>query len=303
MAVRAALGASHLTLMRQLLTESLLLASFGAGVGLALAAWGLKLLPGLGSAILPLPRLDEVRLDASALGVTLAATLLTAVLCGLLPALGATKVKLTAAIKEGGRGRAGEAERRRVGRALVVTEIAFAFVLLAGAGLLLKSFARLLAVSPGFRAEGVLTMGVYLPETRYEQAQARTTGHRRILERMAELPGVESAAFISELPLRKRFDHSPLVIEGQPPAPPGQEPVVYCSAVTNDYFRVMRVPLVAGRVFTEREVWEKSGLAVVNETMARRSGGKPSGPSAGWCGQGRGKARATGRRSSAWSAT
>ena len=269
LAMRAALGATRLALARLLLAESLLLAAFGAGVGWLLASGSLRLLPALQSETLALPRLAEISLNRQSLLFTIALAMLVGLIFSLAPLLNLRRLNLNASLKDGGRGGA-DTSQRRASRWLVIAEVTVAVVLLVDAGLLLRSFQRLLEIPPGFRVEGVVTAGLYIPETRYKEGAPRAQFYERLLARLAQLPGVESAAAVSELPLRKRFDRSPLFVEGASLPPPGQEPTVYWSAVTTDYFRTLDIPLLAGRAFTPQEAWQPSRLVVVNRALAER---------------------------------
>ncbi len=265
-AIRSALGASRRRLVRQLLTESLLLALVGGAVGVLLAYWGLDLL--LSLAPENLPRMRDVSLDARALGYTFAVTLLTGVIFGLAPALQSSNPDLNETLKEGGRGSTG-GRRQRVRSLLVVTEVALALVLLAGAGLMLKSFWRLQQVDPGFNAENALVVNVNLPPSKYADAQQQAAFFRQLLERTATLPGVQAVGATQSMPIINDFILG-LVIEGRPPAAPGDEPSTNYYAISPDYFRAMGIPLIRGRAFTERDTTGAPRVAIVNETFARR---------------------------------
>ncbi|HVF44358.1 MAG TPA: ABC transporter permease [Pyrinomonadaceae bacterium] len=266
-AVRLALGASRARVVRQLLTESLLLALAGGALGVGLSVWLTELLIALSPR--NTPRLDEAGMDARVLLFALGATLLTGFVFGLAPALSASKADLNDALKEGGRGMA-EARGRARGL-LVVAEIAVSLVLLVGAGLLVKSFVRLQRVAPGFDASNVLTMRVSLPGARYPEASKKAEFYAALVERLKSLPGVESAAATLSLPLNgSNFSVGrAFVREGRPLAPEESQNATY-SVVTPDYFKAMRVPVVAGRAFGDRDDAGSTMVAVVNETLARR---------------------------------
>jgi len=267
-AVRAALGASRARIVRQLLVESLILSALGAGLGLLLASFGIDALAAIyGDAI---PRFAEVQINTPALFFTLGLSILTALAFGLAPALRATKFDINAALKDGARGgvTAG-ARRHRLRSALVVSEIALSLVLLVGAGLLIQSFLRLRAVEPGFELDRVLTMEVSLPFATYGEPQQRTNFYRQTLERIAALPGVESASATQSLPFRPTMLTDAVIIEGQPAPPAGQEPFIRGTSITADYFRTMGMRLVSGRAFTEQETWE-GGSVIINQSFARR---------------------------------
>jgi putative ABC transport system permease protein len=266
-AVRLALGASRVRVVRQLLTESLLLALAGGAVGVGLSVWLTELLVALNPK--NTPRLDEVSVDARVLLFALGAAILTGVVFGLAPALQASKTSLGEALKEGGRGMA-EARGRARGL-LVVAEIAVSLVLLVGAGLLVKSFLRLQKVSPGFDASNVLTMRVSLPGARYPEPSKKAEFYASLTERLKSLPGVESAAATLSLPLNgSNFSMwRGFVREGRPLAPEEADNASY-AVVTPDYFRVMRVPLLRGRDFTDRDDAGSTMVAVVSEPLARK---------------------------------
>jgi putative ABC transport system permease protein len=268
-AVRLALGASRMRVARQMLTESLLLALAGGAAGVGLSVWLTELLVALSPR--NTPRLDETSLDARVLLFALGATLLTGLVFGLAPALQASKASLNEALKEGGRGVA-EARGRGRGRGLlVVAEIAISLVLLVGAGLLVKSFLRLQQVNPGFDASHVLTMRVALPGARYPDANKKAEFYASLVERVKALPGVETAAATLSLPLNGS-NYSvwrAFIREGRPLAPEESENAAY-SVVTPDYFRALRIPLVRGRAFTDRDDAGSAMVAVINEPLARK---------------------------------
>jgi putative ABC transport system permease protein len=230
-------------------------------------AWlGLDLLGRLAFAFLP--RSSEIRLDLRVLGFTLLVSLLTGVVFGLAPAAQALKTDMQAALKDGGKGSAQGFGGNWTRNALVVTEIAAAFVLLIGAGLLMKSYARLQSVDPGVKPEHVLTAKLSLAPERYADADALRSFQGRLLERVAAVPGVESAGLTSHLPVEEYGTNGNVRVEGKTYAP-NQEPLVELRVVSPDYFRAMGVPLVRGRVFDERDTKDSPVGVVVNETMAR----------------------------------
>jgi putative ABC transport system permease protein len=272
-AVRVALGASRWRIFRQLLTESLLLSLCGAVVGAALSVWGVEwlttLLAGNSTSFsAKLPRLNEIKVDTVALGFTLAISLLTSVLFGLAPALAASRPDLNDALKESGRGTAGG--RRRLRETLVVAELALALVVLIGAGLLISSFVKLQAVDPGFNPRNLLTMTVSLAGASQYVGPSREAFYRQLTEKLATLPGVESASAINHLPLAGDWWGNWLAIEGRPLPQPGKELEVIWRVSRPDYFRTMGVPLRAGRDFTERDTADAPGVVILNETLARR---------------------------------
>ena len=268
-ALRTALGAGRRRIIRQLLTESLLLASSGGVVGLALSLFLTDLLIAISPA--DVPRLDEIGLDARVLGFTVGVVCLVGLLFGLAPALQASKTDLNDALKEGGRSSTEGRGRNRVRALLVVSEIALSLLLLIGAGLLIKSFVLLRDVNPGFDAENVLTMRISLPAARYTEPQQQANFYRELTERVSALPGVEVAGATVSLPLGgSNFSVGrSFVREGRPLATENSLDADYFVA-TPDYFKTMRIPVKAGRAFTERDTVETPPVVLVNETLARR---------------------------------
>jgi putative ABC transport system permease protein len=265
--IRAALGAGRNRLIRQLLTESVLLSLLGGACGLLLALWGIELLQTLKPA--NLPRLSTVGIDGTVLFFTLAVSVLTGLVFGLVPALNASRLDVNEALKEGGRSATAGRARHRFSNVLVVSEIALALVLLVGAGLLIKGFWRLRSVEPGFAADNLLTMRVELPEARYKEIPRQTQFRERALEAVNALPGVE-AAMVSEIPLSGDSLFHNFLIEGRPPISPGEEPELYTRTIAGDYFRTMRIPLLKGRDFTKEDREGSPLVGVINEAMARQ---------------------------------
>ena len=271
MAVRAAMGAGRVRLLRQLLTESVLLSLLGGAAGLALAVWGVDALLALSPA--DLPRVDEVTIDLRVLAFTFIVAALTGVLFGLVPALKASRIDLTLSLKEGSRSVAGGGASQRLRSLIVVAEIALSLVLLVGAGLLMRSFVRLTRVDPGFDPHNVLTMKMTIPRTKYKDGNAAAAFYQQLLERIKALPGVESAAGISQLPLSGDYWGGTLTFEGVTAnAERGNLASfeVDQRAITPEYFTTMRTPLLEGRFFTSQDVRSKPNVAIVDETLARR---------------------------------
>ncbi|MGH9937775.1 MAG: ABC transporter permease [Blastocatellia bacterium] len=269
-AIRSALGASGWRIVRQALTESLLLALIGGVVGLLLAVWASDLIVRFGPE--NVPRLNEVSLDPQiapgVLGFTLLITLLTGVLFGLAPALQSARVSLIEALNESGRASgAGGREDSRLRNALVILETALAVVLLVGAGLLINSFVRLLRTPPGFNPEGVIVARTTLPAARYPEAERGKAVYRQALERIATLPGVQQVSVASTLPLASDWQIG-VRIEG---GGESEYYMPYGSWVSNDHFRAMGIPLKSGRAFTDEDRADTTPVVVINETMARRS--------------------------------
>ena len=266
-AIRAALGAGRGRVMRQLLTESTLVALAGGAAGLLLAGWGVNFLVRINED--KIPRAYEIGLDWNVVAFTAGVALLTGLVFGLGPAFRAARVDLHDTLKEGGRG--GSAGMRRgVRGALVVAEVSLAVVLLVGAGLLVRSFVSLQHVSPGFRPEHVLAMQVSLPLNSYKEPQQRAAFYRQALERIGALPGVRAAGATSVLPMSGQTQSGSFNIEGRPVAPNEPRPHGDRWSVTHDYFRAMGIPLLRGRYFSERDAEDAPGVAIVDEAMARK---------------------------------
>ena len=267
-AVRAALGASRFRIIRQLLTESLLLSLIGGGVGLLLSLWLTKLLIALSPP--NSPRFDEIRPDARVFAFTLGLTVITGLVFGLAPALQAARVDLNERLKEAGRG-AGGGSHNRLRSLMMVSEIALSFMLLVGAGLLIKSFMHLREVSPGFNPANVLSVRVGIPGAKYAQGEPRTQVLRQLEEHIESLPGVQSAGAILSLPLGgDTFNVGRSYIrEGQPATPEESRNATYLVA-TPDYFQTLNIPLISGRGFTDQDTEQTTKVVVVNESMARQ---------------------------------
>jgi putative ABC transport system permease protein len=262
-AVRCALGASRGRVVRQLLTESVLLAFAGGTLGLGVAAGGMTAL----RAVLPerAPRVGEVALDGAVLAFTFLVALGTGILFGLLPALQTARVDSAQTLKEGGRGGTAGGRRQRIRALLVVSEVSLALVLLVGAGLLLKSFVHVLRADPGFEPEGALTLTVSLPPASYDAPAKRAAFFDRVLEGLERVPGVE--AYGSTAPLLGHWQTS-FTAEGQPEAPPGQAPSTDITRVSPGLIRAMGMRLVRGRDFTDRDREGQPLVCIVDETMA-----------------------------------
>jgi putative ABC transport system permease protein len=267
-AIRTALGAGRARIVRQLLVESLLLAIIGGGFGLLLALWGLEVLPALG--VEKIPRLREIALDRWVLGFTLVMSLLTVVIFALAPAFQAVKFDLQAALKEGRRTSAVGKSRRRLRNALVVTEVALSLVLLAGAGLLIRSFWRLQQVETGLRAEYLLTMRLFPPESAYPGDLQVAAFYENLLQRVRSLPGVTDAAAASGVPIGEGNTATETQIEGlRDPSDLVRSRIAEFRVVSPGYFRTMGIRLVRGRLLENSDQELSAPVAVINETMAR----------------------------------
>jgi putative ABC transport system permease protein len=266
--IRAALGAGRWRLVRQLLTESVLVSLAGGALAVLLAIWGTSLLVSLKPA--NLPRLVEIGIDARVLGFTFGISLLTGVIFGLLPAWTAARGGVNEALKEGGRGATAGGARQRLRSTFVVAELAVALVLLVGAGLLIKTFWRLRSVEPGFNSDHLLTMRVELPEAHYQRVNPQTQFRTRALAEINSVPGVK-AAMVSELPLSGDSLNHEFVIDGRPPIAPGDEPSLETRSIMGDYFQTMKIPLRAGRDFGPQDFDAKApAVGIANETMVHQ---------------------------------
>ena len=267
-AIRLALGAGRTQLIRQMLSESLLLAVVGAFAGVMLAYWGIDLLRSIGAQTVP--RIGEVSVDLRVLLVTLGVSVGTGIIFGLVPALASGKPELTEALKEGGRGSTSGVRRNRIRNALVIGEVAVALVLLVGAGLLLKSFARLQSVDPGFNPKNVLTMEIALPLLKYPAGKPVTDFFAEATRRVKTLPGVEAASFTTILPLSGTNSDSSFSIEGFDSAAQKVYPDEEIRTVTPEYFSALKVPLLRGRFFNESDQPDAPWVVIVNKTFAEK---------------------------------
>jgi putative ABC transport system permease protein len=265
MIVRVALGAGQRRIVQQILTESVLLSLLGGVVGLLFAQWGVDVL----LALKPenLPRLEAISLDARVLGFALLVSILTGVLFGLAPAWSATRVNVSEALKEGERGGV-SAMRHRMRSALIVFEMALAFLLLVGAGLLIKSFWHLRSVQPGFNPDNLVTLRVNLPEKRYKEILQQTQYRQAMLTEVNAVPNVQ-AALVSELPLSGDSLNHDFTREGWT-LPQGEEPNVETRSIEGDYFKVMQIPLRAGREFTPHDNASAPLVGIVNEALVKQ---------------------------------
>ncbi len=269
MAVRAALGAGRLRVARQLLTESVLLSLTGGGLGLMMAFWGVWALGQWSGA--SLPAMHGIGIDAWVLAFTLGVSVITGLAFGLAPAVQAWRTDVNAALKEEGRGDTG-GHRKWLRHFLVVSQVALALVLLIGAGLLIKSFSRLMEVNPGFRTDDVLTFQVTLTEGKSSPQKVNFV--EQIVERLKALPGVQAAAATDSLPLTPFERITPAEIEGRPPIDlsklkPGEVRPVSRPTVTLDYFNAMGIPVKNGRAFTSQDARPAAGVVIVNEAFEK----------------------------------
>ena len=268
-AVRTALGASRLRIIRQLLTESVLLSVIGGVVGLGLSVWLTRLLIAISPA--NSPRFDEIRMDAPVFLFTLGVTVVTGLVFGLAPALQTSRLDLNETLKESGRRGSGGERHNRLGSLLIVSEIALSFMLLVGAGLLVKSFMRLRDVGPGFNPANVLTMRLGTTPGKYPQGAPRAQLFRQAVERIKTVPGVTAAGATLSLPLGgDTFNVGRSYIREGRPATPEESANAAYMVITPDYFRAMQIPLTAGRAFTDQDNDQSPKVVIVNQTMARQ---------------------------------
>jgi putative ABC transport system permease protein len=267
LAIRVALGAGPLRLLKQVLTESVLLALLGAVGGVLLAIWGVDLLKHIGASTVP--RLREVNLDLGVLVTTFGVAVGTGILFGLVPGLACAKPELTQSLKEGGRGST-QGGRNRLRSVLVVTEVALALVLLTSATLLMKSFARLQNTSPGFDPHNVLTTEVSLPPIRYPDNKAIVQFSEQAPRRIAALPGVQFAAVTTVLPLAGTNSDSSFAIEGRPNDRNAPQPDEEKREVSADYFRAIGTPLIRGRFFTAADNADAPPVMLINQALAKK---------------------------------
>ncbi len=266
--IRTALGAGRWRVVRQLLTESLLISFAGGAVAMLLAWWGIKLLVALKPE--DLPRLQEIGIDPRVLLFTLGLSFLTGIIFGVLPAWSGSRAGAREGLQEGARGATAGSAPQRLRSAFVVLELAVALILLVGAGLLVKTFWKLRSVEPGFAPDHLLTMRVELPEARYKEVDKQTRFRTQVLEGINSLPGTQ-AAMVSELPLSGDSLNHDFVIDGRPPIAPGDEPSLETRSVLGDYFHVMQIPLKRGRDFGPQDLINNAPLVgIANEEMVRQ---------------------------------
>ena len=268
-ALRVALGAGTWRILRQWLVESLLLALLSAGIGVLLAGWGLKLIKLYGAG--ELPRLDEVQIDLSVLTFTVIVSILTAVVFSLLPAMKASRPDINEVLKAGAKTATASGSSQLWRDSLVVAEVALGLVLLVGAGLMMRSFASLTNVHPGFDPNNVLTARITLSGPTYEEdIEARKRYVSQTLERLRALPGVESAALVAPMPFSGAEIGGDFKIDGRPVPEVGQEPSANVRNVTTQYFQTLRIPLLKGRYFSDQDQRGDAGAAIVNEMFVKR---------------------------------
>ncbi|MGA9768759.1 MAG: ABC transporter permease [Blastocatellia bacterium] len=267
-AIRIALGAGRVRLIRQLLTESVLLALIGGTLGLTLAFFGIKLLVAINPA--NMPRLSEINIDSRVLGFTLVVSVLTGLIFGLIPSLQASKPDLNETLKaEGARGSSGSIRKQYVRSLLVISEVALTVLLLISAGLMIKSFIALQNVNPGFDPNHVLTMQVNLPSLRYMEDDQIKSFYEQVLKRVETMPGVESVGASVIIPLIDRKFNRRYTIDGRAPLSPDERLMSNYRAISPNYLQTLRIPLIKGRNFTEQDRDKSQPVIVINDSMRR----------------------------------
>ncbi|MFL6277888.1 MAG: ABC transporter permease [Blastocatellia bacterium] len=267
MAIRTALGAGRARIVRQLLTESLLLALLGGALGLLLGWWGVDLLVAVSPT--ETPRLSEIGIDQTVFLFTLALSIVTGVLFGLAPALQASKANLNEALKEGGR-TADASRRNRVRGLLVIAEVALSLVVLVGAGLLVKSFARVLDVKPGFDSANLLTANLSLPGKKYEKQSQINAFCKQVIERLEALPGVEAVGIANDIPLLGDDTSTYPTTEGREATRDEDRFLIGQHAVSTGYFKALGIGLLSGREFGATDAADAPPVVIINETAARK---------------------------------
>jgi predicted permease len=274
MAIRAAVGASRERIVRQLLTEAVLLSALGGVLGLALAVMAVKVLGQFGSA--RIPRLDEIGIDGRVLAFTFGISLITGIVFGLVPALRASRLDLNDVLREGGRGGVGSSAfglgHHQLRKLLISAELALSLVLLIGAGLLIRSYQRITNANPGFDPANVLSVRVALPGFKYNTPDAIIAFYKRLEDRLAALPGVEHVGSNYLLPLSSvALGWEPITVDGYVPKAAGEDLIIASSGyVSPDYFRAMGIPLLKGRYFDDRDVRGAPDVAIVDDKLAER---------------------------------
>ncbi len=267
-AIRTALGATRLRILRQLLTESVLLGLLGGLLGLLFAVIGAKTL--IAFVTTNIPKLKDFTFDATVLLFTLLIALVTSLFFGLAPAIDASKPNLNEALKEGGRSSSGSASRQRLRDFLVITEVALAVILVTASGLMFRSFLRLQGVNPGFNPKNLITLEVELPDAKYHAAQQQQNFQQQLLQRLTTIPGVQSAATVDNVPFGVNAFNTSFMIEGRPVPAVTERPRAFYRVISPNYFRTMGIPFRRGNEFTDRDSAEMPGVAIINETAARK---------------------------------
>ncbi len=267
--VRAALGAGRARLVRQVLTEGLVLAAIGGALGVGLAAWALGWLLPAAVRLLDVPRVENVDVDPTVLAFALVASFAAVLIFGLVPALSVSRLHVEASLRQGARSGQADRGRRRLRRGLAAAQLALAFTLLIGAGLMVRSVGELLAVDPGFKSDHVLTMRLLLPESRYPERADRVAFMDRVMEELQQVPGATSVGASSRLPFHGVPIGTGFAIDGRPSPGEASLPVADVAIVHGDYFKTMGIPLRQGRLFDGRDGQPGRRAAIINEALAR----------------------------------
>ena len=281
MAIRIALGAGRPRLIQQFLVESTLLSFFGGAAGSLLALWATHLLTIFVPSRIPVPNaadkvvLPAIHMSGTALAFTMVVSLLTGIIFGLIPALQSLRCEVNESLKEGGRGFVAGPRAHRTRATLVIVESALAFVLVIGAGLMIKSFWRLLEANPGFHPDHLLTLRIKLPtdakDSQYREPRQRAATFQRFLASVEAVPGIQSAAFAEIVPLSQDdMDMGYFAAKENPPLPPGEHLAADYRDITSNYFATMGIPLIAGRTFTEQDNLDRPRVVVIDQTLARQ---------------------------------
>ncbi|MEP6938095.1 MAG: ABC transporter permease, partial [Chthoniobacterales bacterium] len=267
-AIRTALGASRSRIVRQLLAESFLLALIGGGGGLLLAWWGVDVLGALGPR--GLPRIGEIAINAKVCAFTFAAAVISTIAFGVLPALQLSRSDVNESLQQGSKGSTGGLHTNRARAVLVVSQVSLSLLLLAGAGLLIKSFFNLRATNPGFEPARLVTLDMALPKLRYSEPDKQRQMYQQLLQKLAGLPGVESIGGVAPLPFSGNSRGSTFTIAGHPALAPGNHPGASHLTVAPGYFATMKIPVRAGRAIDQRDTKDSAPVIMVNEAFARR---------------------------------
>jgi putative ABC transport system permease protein len=267
-AIRIALGAARSRIVRQLLTESILLSTAGGVLGLLLAGWGSQVLVQMSSGSLPIPR--EISMDRWALGFTLLLSFAAGIVAGIAPAFQLSAAETSETLKQGTGRNGGSSASQRTRKALVIAEVILSLILLIGAGLMIRSFWKLQQVNPGFDTSNTLVMGVGLPATKYTDPQQQAVFFDRVLEQISALPGVVSAGSTTTLPLSGSGSTQPFTIQGRPEPLVAEQPTAKMRYISPDYFRAMGIPLRQGRFFNDQDRDKGTQVLIISETMAQQ---------------------------------
>lgn len=267
-AIRTALGASAARVLRQILTETVLLALSGGAIGLAFAHFGIRLI--MAFLADKVPRSVEVGLDSRVLAFTAIISILAGIVAGVLPAVRLTRRDVNSALKQGVRGTDSDSGGHRTRSILVVAEVALSVILLFGAGLMIRSFRQLQNVNPGFEPQGVLTMTVSVSNAKFPSAAQQISFFEQILQRVHTLPGVESTGVIDAIPLSGNGSHQPVAIEGRPVLPMSEQPEVDVRLVSPKYMDAMRIPIVRGHNLADTDVVGRQSVILISQSMAKQ---------------------------------